>query len=113
MYAEYEAFFLTSITQVLRFLAVIRLDFPHGVDKVAGDVARDVAGKVGVSHLHGPGARKSNTMSCAAVQSVDDIIVERRSVVVAAATAAASDGDDLDNSAEKSTLLLVAVVPDI
>ena len=80
------------------FLAVKRLDSPHDVDEVAGDVARDVAGDVVVSHYRGPGAQKSNTTYCAAIQSVDDIIVERRSVVVAAATAAPSDGDDLDSS---------------
>ena len=101
MYVEYEACILTPITEVLVFLADIRLDSPHDVGEIAGDVARDVAGDVGVSHFCGPGARKSNTMSCAAVQSVDDIVVERRSVVVAAATAGASDGDDLHNSAGK------------
>ena len=101
MYADYEACLLTPITEILGFLAVVRLDSPHYVDEVAGDVARYVAGDVGASHFRGPGTRKSNTMSCAAVQSVDDILVERRSVVVAAPTAAASDGDDLDNSAGK------------
>ena len=49
----------------------------------------------------GLGARKSNPMSCAAAQSVNDVVVQRRSVVVAATTAAALDGDDLDNSAGK------------
>ena len=102
LYAEYEDCLLTPITPALVFLAVKRLDSPHDVDEVAGDVARDVAGDVGVSLFRGPGARKSTTMSGAAVQSVDDMVVQRRSVVVAAATAAAaSDGDDLDNSAGK------------
>ena len=39
LYAEYEACFLTRITEVLGFLAVIRLDSPHNLDEVAGDVA--------------------------------------------------------------------------
>ena len=101
MYSEYDACLLTPITEVLRFLAGIRLDSPHDVDEVAGDVAREVAGDVGVSHFRGPGARKSHTTSCAAAQAVDNIVVERLSVVTAAATAAASDGDDVDNSAGK------------
>ena len=101
MYAEYEACLLTPITEVLAFLAVIRLDSPHDIEEVAGDIDLDVAGDVGVSYFRGPGARKSNTMSCAAVQSVDDIVIEGRSVVVAAAAASASDGDNLDNPAGK------------
>ena len=50
---------------------------PHGVDDVAGDVARDVG--VSISHFRSPGTGKSNAMSCAAVQSVGDIVVVRRS----------------------------------
>ena len=101
MYDEYEACLLTPITEVLEFLAVIRLDSPHDVDEVAGDVAGDV----GVSQFRGRDARKSNTISCAVVPSVDDIVVERRSVVAAAATAAALDGDDLRQLCEKVDLV--------
>ena len=45
----------------------------HDVDEVVNDVAGNVAGDVAVSHFHGPGTRRLNTISYALVQFVHDI----------------------------------------
>ena len=45
----------------------------HDVDEVVSDVAGNVAGDVGVSHFHGPGTRRSNTIFHAPVQFVHDM----------------------------------------
>lgn len=65
MHAEYNSCLLIPTIEVLGFLAVIRLDSPADVDKVAGDIARGVSGDVGVSGVRAP------RMCCSAVHSVD------------------------------------------
>lgn len=42
LHAAYGSCFLVPITEILGYLAAIRLDSSYDVDEVAGNVARDV-----------------------------------------------------------------------
>lgn len=55
-------------------VAVVRLDSPHGGDKVASDAARNTAGDVKVSPFRSPGIQTSSVLYCAAVPLTDDMV---------------------------------------